>query len=177
MRFLWNKKRSDIKRYTRQWYPLWNEHKHLAQAIFLCMARHLQSQKRPHSPHPSDLLASGPSGTKVEGAHLQLPMPSSCCQLVKHSDKENFCKRPLSIVFEKSRQLGEVPEAWKQVNVAPVFPKGTKEDLHNSRLVCLTSIPGIPDKSGPGSTHAFCTDLRSGPGFSGPAVQWTCLWE
>ena len=69
-------------------------------------------------------------------------MPSSCCQLMKHSDKADFWKRPLSIVFEWSRQLGEVPEAWKKGSVTPVFQKGTKEDLGNSRLVCLTSVPG-----------------------------------
>ncbi|GAB0205890.1 mitochondrial enolase superfamily member 1 [Grus japonensis] len=49
---------------------------------------------------------------------------------------------PLSIIFERSWRIGEVPEDWRKANVTPVFKKGKKEDSGNYRPVSLTSIPG-----------------------------------
>ena len=46
----------------------------------------------------------------------------------------------LSIIFEKSWRMGEVPEDWRIASVTPVFKKG-KEDLGNYRPVRITSIP------------------------------------
>ena len=48
---------------------------------------------------------------------------------------------PLSVIFDRPWRLGEVPEDWRIANVSPVFRKGKKEDVGNSRPVSLSSVP------------------------------------
>ena len=50
----------------------------------------------------------------------------------------NVIGRPLSIIFERLWQLGEVPDGWNRANIAPIFKKDKKEDPGNYRLVSLT---------------------------------------
>ena len=44
-------------------------------------------------------------------------------------------KRPLSIIFEKSWRLRDIPEDWEKANVTPIYKKGLKKDPGNYRTI------------------------------------------
>ena len=48
--------------------------------------------------------------------------------------------RPLSLIFQHSLNSGEVPRAWLEANVTPIFKKGSQTDHNNYRPISLTSI-------------------------------------
>ena len=49
---------------------------------------------------------------------------------------------PLSIIYQRSWESGEVPADWKLANIIPIYKKGVREDPGNCRPVSLTSVPG-----------------------------------
>jgi hypothetical protein len=46
----------------------------------------------------------------------------------------------LTILFNRSLCVGEVPDQWKLANVVPIFKKGEKDDVSNYRPVSLLSV-------------------------------------
>ncbi|KAJ7404223.1 RNA-directed DNA polymerase from mobile element jockey-like protein [Pitangus sulphuratus] len=49
--------------------------------------------------------------------------------------------KPISMIFQRSWESGEVPADWTLANVLSIFKKGKKEDHGNYRPVSLTSEP------------------------------------
>ena len=54
----------------------------------------------------------------------------------------NVLKKPLKVLFIKSLETEEVPVAWREANVVPLFKKGSKSDVGNYRPVSITSVAG-----------------------------------
>ncbi|XP_065664655.1 uncharacterized protein LOC136086290 [Hydra vulgaris] len=48
---------------------------------------------------------------------------------------------PLTLIFQKSFDNGEIPSSWFKANVTPLFKKGSRIDHSNYRPISLTSIP------------------------------------
>ena len=46
----------------------------------------------------------------------------------------------LTLIFQSTLDLGEVPEDWKSANVSPIFKKGDRFKASNYRPVSLTSL-------------------------------------
>lgn len=49
---------------------------------------------------------------------------------------------PLAIIFRKSVTEGELPQQWKDANIAPVHKKGSRNAVENYRPISLTSVIG-----------------------------------
>jgi hypothetical protein len=49
---------------------------------------------------------------------------------------------PLSIVFNKSLEAGQLPQIWKEATVTPLHKKGSKKTPGNYRPISLTSVVG-----------------------------------
>ena len=67
------------------------------------------------------------------------PGPDTICPRVLKEAKNEFVK-PLTTIFNKSLQLGMMPDDWKLANVTPIFKKGSKSLPSNYRPISLTSI-------------------------------------
>ncbi|KAK4816009.1 hypothetical protein QYF61_010999 [Mycteria americana] len=50
--------------------------------------------------------------------------------------------KPLSMIFEKPWQSGEVPGDWKKRNIASIFKKGREDGPGNYQPVSFISVPG-----------------------------------
>ncbi|KFO93287.1 hypothetical protein N320_11567, partial [Buceros rhinoceros silvestris] len=50
--------------------------------------------------------------------------------------------KPLSIIYQQSWLMGEVPVDWRLAHVTPIYKKGPKENPGNYRPVSLTLVPG-----------------------------------
>jgi len=56
---------------------------------------------------------------------------------------KNFSKElsvPLSIIFKKSMDRGELPSDWKLGNITPIFKKGSKKKAENYRPISITCV-------------------------------------
>jgi hypothetical protein len=47
---------------------------------------------------------------------------------------------PLTIIYQRSYDTGEIPDVWRKANVVPVHKKGSKHDPANYRPISLTCI-------------------------------------
>ena len=58
-----------------------------------------------------------------------------------HLLKETACtvNVPISMIFQESLRVGEMPVDWRKANVTPIFKKGDRTDPANYRPVSLTS--------------------------------------
>ena len=50
--------------------------------------------------------------------------------------------KPISFIFQKSFESGELPKLWLEANVTPLFKKGSRLNPANYRPISLTSVTG-----------------------------------
>ncbi|PKU42896.1 rna-directed dna polymerase from mobile element jockey-like [Limosa lapponica baueri] len=106
------------------------------------------------STQPTELVDRG--GEQNEAPVTQSKMVKNLLQLLdihKSMGPDGIHKRvlkklaevltkPLSIIYQQSRQIGEVPADWKLATVMAIHKKGWKEDPVDYRPVILTLVPG-----------------------------------
>ncbi|KAK4829440.1 hypothetical protein QYF61_004315 [Mycteria americana] len=71
---------------------------------------------------------------------MVLPFKNWFLTMMKAMQEE--LAKPLSIIYQQSWLIGEVPDDWGLANVMSIYKKGRKEDPGNYRPVSLTSVPG-----------------------------------
>ena len=49
--------------------------------------------------------------------------------------------KPLSVIYQHSWSIREVPEGWSLASMTPTYKKDCKDDSGNCRPVSLTSMP------------------------------------
>ena len=52
----------------------------------------------------------------------------------------DYILEPITLLLNKSMELGQIPKDWKQANVSPIFKKGARNKAVNYRPISLTSI-------------------------------------
>ncbi len=52
----------------------------------------------------------------------------------------DFLAEPITALYKKSLQSGEVPQDWRRAIICPIFKKGIPEDAANYRPVSSTSV-------------------------------------
>ena len=52
----------------------------------------------------------------------------------------DYISLPLTLLFNKTLKVGEIPVDWKRANITPIYKKGAKCKAENYRPISLTSI-------------------------------------
>lgn len=67
--------------------------------------------------------------------------PDKISQRILNEPKD-YVVTPLSILFDKSLNIGKVHFEVKKASITPIFKQGNKFRSGNPRLLCLTSVVG-----------------------------------
>ena len=67
------------------------------------------------------------------------PGPDGWPAEVSKKCSDQLCT-PLSILFVKSLESGNLPQDWKTGHITPIYKKGNKTKVNNYCPVCLTSV-------------------------------------